>query len=184
MKVSVTSEMKEQAKNEASKRNPHINHHFDVNHLTGEERDIIGFLGEFACCSLLNIDWKTNIRENYLTIDSFDLIVDGKKADVKTETIPDKYLKLIVEKKINDDGVFGRRLINQGQVILLPKYDIVIFGAFERGNYDFWYALGYLESKYIQENYKITKQRPDGGSYPFSALAIKSSELKPIKDLL
>lgn len=184
MKVPVTTDMKERAKAESLRRNPHINHHFDVNHLTGEERDIIGFLGEFACCELLKINWKDNIRDNYLTIDNFDLVVNNKKADVKTETIPLKYLNLIVDKKINDNELFGRRLINQGQVILLPKYDIVIFGAFERGNYDYWYPIGYLESKYILENYQITNNRPDGGKYPFSALPIKSSELKSINDLL
>ena len=28
-----------------------------------DERDIIGFLGEFACCELLKIDWENNIRD-------------------------------------------------------------------------------------------------------------------------
>lgn len=184
MKVQISEEMKIRAKQEAIKRNPHINHHFDVNHLTGEERDIIGFLGEFACCELLKINWKDNIRKDYLTIDNFDVTVNGKRADVKTETLPEKFLKAVLSKTINDDGVFGRRLINQGQVILLPKYDIVIFGAFERGNYNYWFPFGYLESKYILENYKITNQRPDGGKYPFAALPIKSSDLKPINELL
>jgi len=184
MKVPVTIEMKLRAKTEAERRNPHINHHFNVNHLTGEERDIIGFIGEFACCELFQINWEENIRNNYLTIDDFDLIINKKKIDVKTETIPIKYLNLILKKAIDDNKLFGRRLINKSQVILLPKYDIVIFGAFERGNYDFWYPLGYLESQYILENYKITSNRPDGGRYPFSALPIKSSSLKPINDLL
>ena len=46
----------------------HIKHHSEVGHLSYEERDVLGFLGEFACCELLGINWKDNIRENYLTI--------------------------------------------------------------------------------------------------------------------
>lgn len=184
MKIDITKEMKMQAKIQAEKRNLHIKHHFDVEHLTGEERDIIGFLGEFACCTLLGIDWKKNIRSDYKAPDSCDIVKDGKHIDVKTETIPGRYITTIVQKTISDAAVYGRRLIHKAQVGLLNKYDIVIFGAFKRGNYNEWYPLGYLEAEYMLKNYTVTKKRPDGGDYPFPALPIKTSELKNIQDLL
>ena len=184
MTVKITDEMKAHAKIEAGKRDPHIHHHFDVNHLTGEERDIIGFLGEFALCELLGIDWKGNIREDYLTIDNFDISHKNKLIDVKTETIPEAYISSIISHTIIDDDLYGRRLIHSGQVSLLSKYDIVLFGAFKRGDYSEWHPLGYLESSYILKNYSVTNKRPDGGFYPFSALPIKTSELKRIGDLL
>lgn len=184
MKIEITEEMIEQAKIEAQRRNPHISHHFNVEHLSGEERDIIGFLGEFACCSLLGINWRSNIRESYSSIDDFDIIYNNKLIDVKTETVPDLYITKIILRTIDNNGLYGRRLINKGQVPLLKKYDIVIFGAFKRGNYNEWFPLGYLETDYILQNYSITKNRPDGGLYPFDALPIKTSDLKNIQDLI
>ena len=95
--------------------------HFEVNHLSYNERDELGFVGEFACCKFLGIDWKENIRDNYLTIDDFDFIVKIKKIDVKTETVPTKNAKKILRKEISDNELYGRRLINKGQFTLLQK---------------------------------------------------------------
>ena len=58
MKATITPEMRLQASIESKKRDMHIKHHFEVAHLTHEERDEVGFLGEFACCTLLNINWQ------------------------------------------------------------------------------------------------------------------------------
>ena len=182
--INITDEMREQAKIESEKRNPHIKHHFEVDHLTKEMRDNISFLGEFAVCELLGINWKNNIREDYNTIDSGGGKCKKGIFDVKTETIPYENLKKILNNQIADDELYGRRLINEGQIPLLEKYDIVIFGAFCRSDYEKWYPIGWIETKDILSNYSVTKERPDGGKYPFSALAIKTSELKPISDLL
>ena len=103
MKIKITEEMKLIATDEANKRNPHIKHHFEVEHLTGTERDIIGFCGEFACCEMLGINWKTNIRENYILPDDFDLVHRGKKIDVKTETVPGYPANQIINGERQDD---------------------------------------------------------------------------------
>ena len=183
-KIIITEEMKSIAKYEAVKRDKFIKHHFEVNHLTSSQRDEIGFIGEFACGELLGIDWKKNIRKDYKKIDDFDFLINGKSIDVKTETLPVKYAKKILRKEISDNELYGRRLINKGQFNILKKYDIVIFSLFAREHLDYWFPIGYIETKNIIENYKPTINRPDGGKYPFSASAIPTSILKPIKDLI
>ena len=183
-RVTITEEMKRISLVEAKKRDDYIKHHFEVNHLSSTERDQIGFLGEFACCSLFDIDWKGNIRENYLTIDSYDLIINNKKIDVKTETVPEKYAKKIINGNIHDNELYGRRLINKDQFSLLFKYDLVIFGLFIRNKLDYWYPIGFLETKIIINNHPPTFKRPDGGNYPFSGSPVPTSTLKPITDLL
>ena len=74
MKIAITDEMRTQAKIESQKRDAFIKHHFEVDHLSYQERDELGFLGEFACCVALGIDWRKNIRESYYSIDDFDFI--------------------------------------------------------------------------------------------------------------
>lgn len=172
------------ANREAKKRNPYIKHHFEVEHLTGEERDIIGFLGEFACCEIFGINWKDNIREDYLTIDTGDIKINNLVFDVKTETLPKNYLDKILNGTLNDDMTWGRRLINAGQVALLNHYDIVIFGGFDRKNFSEWHPFGYLQSQYILNNYTVTRDRLDGGTYPFAALPVRTSQLRNINELL
>lgn len=148
MFVQITKDMDLAANREAQRRNPYIKHHFEVSHLTGNERDIIGFLGEFAAQQFLGLSWNDNIRDNYYTIDSGDGTVNGISFDVKTETIPNPYFRYVLSRSINDDGVYGRRLINSGQANLLHKYNIVIFGQFLRNDYTRWYPIGYLETEF------------------------------------
>jgi len=183
MKIRITDEMRVQAKIESKKRNNFIKHHFEVNHLTFDERDQLGFLGEFACCKFLGLDWKKNIRENYLTIDDFDFIIKNKRVDVKTETVPNNYAQRILSNSIEDDELYGRRLINKGQFNLLKKYDIVIFSLFIRNQLDYWYPIGYTDTKIIIDNYPPTYKRPDGGNYPFSGSPVPTSILKPLIEL-
>ena len=175
--------MIERAKLETKKRNPDIKHHFEVSHFTSQERDIIGFIGEFAACELLNINWEKNIRTNYKTIDTQDIIYLDKKIDVKTETLPTDILLKIINHTITDNELYGRRLINQGQINLLKKYDIVIFGGIDRDKKDYWYPIGWITTKEILEGYTPTKIRPDGGEYPFPGLPIKTSSLRNIDEL-
>lgn len=187
MAIKITEEMKRYALIEANKRDPYIKHHFNVEHLSDIDRDIIGFLGEFACCEMFGLNWKNNIRDNYLTIDCGDIKSGNLIFDVKTETLPNKYpnryFHKVFNRLIDDDSPYGRRLIVEGQVELLKKYDIVIFGAFVRDRYDKWYSLGYLETDYILKNYEVTKNTPFGGKYPEAALPIKTSDLKDINNI-
>ncbi|TCD10392.1 hypothetical protein EZ449_08550 [Pedobacter frigidisoli] len=184
MKVAITDEMRTRAKIESQKRNPNIKHHFEVTHLSYSDRDELGFLGEFACFSLLGLAWQKNIRENYDTIDDFDCLAKGLKADIKTETIPRKYASKILNKSILDNELYGKRLIHEGQFKLLSKYDIVIFGFFIRDEVDFWYPMGYIETEIILKNYPPTVNRSDGGKYPFAGSPIPTSILKPFSDLV
>ncbi len=182
--IEVTDDMLIAAEKEAKKRNPHIKHHFEVSHLSSEDRDVLGFLGEFCACDLFGIDWIKNIRDNYETIDSQDGFINNLAFDVKTETIPEPYFTQVVNLTIEDDELYGRRLITKGQVNLLHKYDIVIFGAFKRNDYTKWYPIGYLETATILQNYSASGKRPDGGSYPIPGMPIKTSELKDISLLM
>lgn len=182
--IIITDEMRKRAEEEAKKRNPHIHHHFEVSHFTSLERDIIGFLGEFCACEMLGIDWRRNIRENYIDIDNGDGVCKKGIFDVKTETVPRKNAGKILNYSIGDNELYGRRLINKGQVSLLQKYNIVIFGLIIREEQDKWYPIGWLETDYILNNYSVTYLRPDGGNYPFPALPIKTSDLKPIEQLI
>ncbi len=184
MRIKITDEMKKQAAIEANKRDPYIRHHFEVPHLTSAERDMIGFLGEFACCEALNIDWRKNIREDYLKKDSGDLILNGKCFDVKTETVPSYYAKKIVYRTIGDNEKYGCRLIHQDQFPLLLQYDFVTFGLFFRESLDFWYPIGYLETAPIVKNYPPTNKRPDGEAYPFPGSPVPTSLLRPFHELL
>lgn len=178
--IQITQQMRLQANQELKKRDPHISHHFQVEHMTSTQRDEVGFLGEFACCEFFGIDWLSNIRKDYLTIDSCDFRFNGYKIDVKTETLPRTALEKVYKRTIHDNETWGRRLINQHQVALLRKYDVVVFGGFVRGVCDYWYPFGYLETSYILDHYSPTNQRPDGGTYPSPALAIKTSDLKAL----
>lgn len=184
IRVNITNRMREVAKIESNRRDAYINHHFEVPHFTSLQRDIVGFLGEFSACNLFNINWQENIRSNYLVADHGDISKNSLIFDVKTETLPYKYLNKLLNNSIDDDELYGRRLINSNQVQLLNNYDIVIFGAMDRNNLNSWYPIGYLSTSYILNNYNITYTRPDGGQYPFAALAIRTSDLLPIENLL
>ena len=82
--IDITNEMKAAAKQEANRRDQYIKHHFEVEHLSYQERDEIGFLGEFACSCLLKLNWKTNIRDNYFTIDDFDIQYKSNRIQLKS----------------------------------------------------------------------------------------------------
>lgn len=183
-RINVTSEMRSQAIIESQKRDSYIKHHFEVDHLSSQQRDELGFIGEFACCKFLGLDWRSNIRDNYLNIDDYDILIKNKKIDIKTETVPSVYAKKILRKEIFDDELYGRRLINKSQFNLLKKYDMVIFSLFARENLNLWFPIGYLETDFIIKNYPPTNIRPDGGFYPFPASPVPTSALKSIFNLL
>lgn len=183
MPVFITDEMRRAAEIESKRRNDFIKHHFDLAYMTGGQRDVVGFLGEFACKEYLGLDWRAGIRKSYETIDKGDILIPGITADIKTETMSSGKLTLLLNGRIGDDAPYGRRLINQGQVGLLEHYDYVIWGAFPRNLCNWWYPLGYLDTKHILENYKVTEQTPFGSQYPEPCLNIRHSELKDIDSL-
>jgi hypothetical protein len=191
--VKITEEMKSAAIHEAERREPYIRHWFETNHYSLAQTNILGFIGEFAACTLLGVDWKSNIRPHYRTIDRQDIIFKGKRISVKTESLPLRYLTSVVNRKIDDDKKYGRRLYPYGQRKLLEKYDIVIFGAVLRVNeimlekwlrkLDAWYPIGWIEAEKVL-SYTPTSIAPFGGKYPYPAFPVKTSELRNIEDLL
>lgn len=103
MPITITKEMIKSAEEETNKRSPYIKHHFNLNYMSSEERDQISFLGEFACKQALGLDWKASIRDSYEILDSGDIISAKGNIDIKTETIPFKYLDKLIKGKYEDD---------------------------------------------------------------------------------
>ena len=184
MAIEITEEMREAALREAQKREPHINHHFELDYMSGEERNVISFLGEFACKEGLGLDWRKGIRNDYIVPDKGDILRPNLTIDIKTETIPYDILMRLVKRKLGDDKPYGRRLITEKQIPLLEKYDYVVWGAFSRESQKLWFSLGYLETDYILNHYSVTKDTPFGGQYKVPCLNIRHSELKDIRDLI
>ncbi len=191
--VRITDEMKQRAIAESEKREPDIMHHFTTDALTQEQTDQIGFYGEFAFRELLKIDWEEGIRENYKTIDSNDLNLNGWAMDVKTESIPEPFFWSVIDKSIEDNEWFGRRLFHTGQQTNLKKYDLVMIGAVKRENdfadIDVWFPIGWIQANQIP-NYTQGKKGPLHHSgkknvwYPFSAFQVTTADLKPISELI
>ena len=182
----ITDEMKERAEEESKKRESYIRHHFDVEHYNSFTRNIIGFLGEFAGCVMLGVDWKINIRPNYFTIDRLDAVYCGKRLDIKTETIPEPPFSRVVTREIDDDEPYGRRLYHTGQASLLKKYDIIIFGAIERLellDIRKWCPIGWIEADKIR-TYSHGQDGPNKIRYPFPAFQVRTSDLGEMQELL
>lgn len=183
MPIEITDEMRYFARREAQRRDPHIEHHFELPYMDGEERDQVGFLGEFACKECLGLNWRDGIRDNYDNIDEGDIVIPNTTIDIKTETIPNNILMRLVRGQVGDDEPYGRRLINEGQIALLEHYDYVVWGAFVRGSYDRWFSLGYLEADYILRNYRVTLDTPFGRQYNEPCINVCQSDLRPIREL-
>ena len=179
MYITITDEMKKYAKLESKKRESYIKHHFTTSHFSNMQSNEIGFLGEFAICTYLNIDWKKNIRLDYKTIDTGDGKINNKVFDVKTETIPGFFLKKLLSNNLKDTEAYGKRWINVDQASLLRKYDIIIFGAFNRDDtsYSKWYPLGWVKVEQLK-NFKATKDSTKKKST--AAIKVPHSMLKPM----
>lgn len=173
------------AEAEAKKREPHINHLFRTAHFAYETSNIVGFLGEFSVCSMLGIDWEENIRKDYVVADSGDIRYKDLVIDVKTETMPNVYMSMLLGGIIRDNDKYGRRLIPEDQLSRISNYDAIIFGVMPRETLSDWYGLGYvLTEDILKHDPTATTQRPDGGEYPFACLPIKTSYLRSINELL
>ena len=190
-------------------REKYIKHHFPHPKLTKEQANQIGFLGEFAACKFFNIDWKKNIRPNYETIDSFDIMLKNAKVDVKTESVDNFFFQKLLEREVNetkpdgiqlsikDDTPYGRRLINSGQKDELVNKHVILFGAVNRdslkadGKYlhelSGWLPLGYITTNNVLK-YPITRKKPffsqDYPNYPTDVMAVRSSHLLSIGHLM
>jgi hypothetical protein len=120
MTVTLTDDMFSAAQREVARREGDIEHHFKTSHYEQHETSVLGFLGEFAFATYLGLDWRDVIRPSYETIDRYDIeLADGRRIDVKTESIPKRFLQDVVERTIRDDGPYGRRLVHVGQASLL-----------------------------------------------------------------
>lgn len=185
--VVITEEMLNFAINEVNRRSAYLKPHFNLNYLNETTRQIIGFLGEFACQEYLGINWKENIRENYIKPDDYDFVHNNLKIDVKTETLPtETILRSVIQGTIGDDIPYGRRLINKGQCNLLSNYDLVMFGAILRPSRpdnwtpigEKWFPIGMITTDHILKNYKPVSKMPFGtGYYPEPCINIRTSEL-------
>ena len=190
--IRITEEMKQRAKDESEKRESDIRHHFRTESFTQEKTDQIGFYGEFAFREILDIDWRKGIRENYKTIDSNDLIVNGWSIDVKTESIPENFIWKVLDKSIRDNDWYGRRLFHTGQRNNLEKYDIIMMGSVKRESIftddAVWFPIGWIYANEI-ENYPSGKKGPLHHSskkpiiYPIPGFQITTNHLKPVSEL-
>lgn len=185
--IRITQEMLDAAQNEVARRNNYLNPHFNLGYMSEETRQIIGFLGEFSCQEYLGINWRDNIRENYLRPDDYDFIHNNQRVDVKIETLPNQQLLDSVSQRIiNDNAPYGRRLIVEGQYPLLHHYDLVMFGGLLRPSKtnqwnpvdSYWYPIGMITSQHILNNYRPLTKMPFGhGHYPQPCVNIRTSEL-------
>lgn len=183
--VRIDKKMREHAEVEAARREPYIKHLFTTEHADTNQTNSIGFLGEFAMCTLMGIDYTENIREDYLKPDSGDLMIGDLVVDVKTETIPQSHLGLIISGWGSDDRMYGRRLIAEDQIKNLYKYDVVVFGVMPRETLEYWSCFGYIYTKDITKyNPSAVIDRPDGGKYPYPCLPIKTSKLRSVQELI
>ncbi|PMP52632.1 hypothetical protein [Vibrio splendidus] len=207
--IDLTNEMIEQSIIQTKKRAPDLKPHFNNLNMTKEQGNQIGFLGEFAACTYFGINWLDNIRNDYKTIDTHDLLLGNAKVDVKTESVPDnifnllKYQSTKIEKpffkhsSILDDKPYGRRLINAGQREELEKKHVILFGAVNRDSIikkrngvflehlSGWLPLGYVTVKKAME-YPIIEKKPfpaKDQKYPTPVMAIRSSDLLSINNL-
>lgn len=189
--VQITSEMRTIAESEILRREPHIQHHFTTGHFTQNQSDTIGFYGEFGLRVTLGLDWKTSIRPDYFTINSHDILVDGWVIDVKTESIPARYMWSVVKRVIPDNEYYGRRLYHTGQRNLLGKYDILVMGAVLRERrfreIDAWFPTGWLPAAQVL-SYPAGQMGPRHRSgkqilYPFPAFQITTADLRGIEEL-
>lgn len=183
--IEVTSAMLNRALIEVPKREPWIKHHFETSQLDQRDTSIYGFLGEFCARCWLGLDWEAGVRDHYETIDHEDIDWSGKSIDVKTETVPARYLRQVVERTARPDQPYGQRLFHSGQSQLLEHYDIVLWGAFERRSPSpgsRWFPIGWLTSTELS----VYPQGRDGPMlksgrpvrYPFSAYQIPTADLR------
>jgi len=205
--IKITPEMLQESKKQTDIREVDINHHFAHPNLTTEQANQIGFLGEFAACVFFEKDWKENIREDYKTIDSFDIMLRNARIDVKTESVGSTIFEKLKKFKentrkpdgqqliIEDDIPYGRRLINGGQRWGIKDKNVILFGAVDRdsikkdGEYltglSGWLPLGYITTNNVLE-YEIITQKPYQAKKPdylTPVMAIRSSHLLTIEHL-
>lgn len=191
MGLRISDEMKTRASEEVNRRDPYIVHHFEIDHYGPFERDVIGFLGEFAACGAFGVEWSSNIRKDYLTIDSHDLIFSWGRVDIKTETVPSNYLERVVSRTIAENELWGKRLYNYGQRQLLSKYAWIVFGAIERlplEEIDLWYPIGVIAASKVS-SYPYCTEGPVRSNgqrihYPFCAFHVSTTDLMPLDRFL
>lgn len=173
--IPFTQEMIDESLIQSRKREEHINHYFESDVMDGETRNQVGFLGEFACCVALGLDWKANIRSDYLTPDHGDLILDGKKIDVKTNTHDSRFIPP------HEKYPQGHFLVTEKQRSRLGGYDFIVNGAIDRAKMDGWYPVGFISTKELKSLPTATHHSITGNKYNSGeVIELKYSKLKPL----
>lgn len=171
--------MIESAEIEYGKREKYINPWFKQHQKSVKDNHITGFVGEFAFCEYLGVDWRENIRKSYITPDEYDLHYKGHRIDIKTETLKEKYatedrIKQICRRTIGENEPYGCRLINENQFKLLEKYDIIAWGLLDKRNLNdwVWCPIGWSFSSKIRR-LPIVKTSPNGKiNYPTNVIRV------------
>ncbi|MEM2742316.1 MAG: hypothetical protein QXD95_09260 [Nitrososphaeria archaeon] len=196
--VEISDEMISRAITESKRREEAVTktgkkafkHHFSPG---GEDvtlfNNVLGFLGQFAFCEYVGLDWRESIRKDYSTIEPAKIEYKGNRVSVKTERIAPEYLQKVLDKSISEKEKYSTCLYPLGQINLLKKYNIVFYGAFSLnpkdhtiGNLRRWYPLGWIEAEKIMEC-PISPKAPSGANLPYPAFHISVKCLKHISEL-
>jgi len=196
--IEISDEMKSRAIVESKRREEAVTktgkkafkHHFTIG---GEDmklfNDVLGFLGQFAFCSYIGMDWHDSIRTDYSTIEPAKIEYKGNKVRVATERIPPEYLDRVLNKTLTEKEKYSTCLYPLGQINLLKNYNIVFFGAFAIDPKDYniehlirWYPLGWIEAEKIME-FPISPKTPSGASLPYPAFHVNIKNLRHISEL-
>ncbi len=176
--IPFTQEMIDESLIQSRKREQYINHYFESDVMDSETRNQVGFLGEFACCVALGLDWKANIRSDYLTADHGDLVLDGKKIDVKTNTHDSRFIPP------HEKYPQGHFLVTEKQRSRLGDYDFIVNGAIDRAKMDGWHPVGFISTKELKSlptatHHSITGNKYRGGE----VIEVNYARLKPLGGL-
>lgn len=153
MSIEITNEMCLVAKDLIAKRGKNLSHHFVQGGKENQfEKEISGYLGEFAFSVFLGYDWHDYIDTDFSKPHSFDIKTKkGKKVEIKTYTLPSPYFQKLIYDNLENDDMYSAVLINKNQLFELDTADYVFWGVFQTGDYDRWYPVGYLPTATIKE---------------------------------
>jgi hypothetical protein len=174
--IPFTQEMIDASVMQASKRNPHIKHHFESATMDGEIRDQVGFLGEFACCEALGLSWQENIRSSYSVPDNCDILFSGKKIDVKTSIAPERF--------VPPNHTRGFLMVAEAQREHVLKSDYIVSGIIDKEKMNGWYPVGFAPTSIINGIKPVTHHSVSGTKYVTPTIEINYSKLQTVEVLM
>jgi len=171
--IPFTQEMIDESSAQSMKRERFIKHHFESDVMSSDVRNQVGFLGEFACCVALGLDWKKSIRENYDAPDHFDIIFRGKRIDVKTQVTPTKFL--IPQRHF---------LVSETQKEHIKLSDYIVSGAISREKMNGWHPIGYAPTEVLDQIEAVTHHSVSGTKYYTKTIEIPIEKFQPLGGLM